>query len=76
MVQFTDLWYRHPAHLATSSPCVAPEALTNLEGRAIAPLQARAAPNAADTFRKCRRSMVGMAAPPPLRIAMNDARRR
>jgi hypothetical protein len=35
MVQFTDLWYRHPANLATSSPCIAPSTLTNLEGKQI-----------------------------------------
>ena len=35
MVQFTELWYRHPANLATSAPCVAPQLLTNLEGKTI-----------------------------------------
>lgn len=35
MVQFTDLWYRHPANLATSTPCVAPTSLTSIEGRQI-----------------------------------------
>jgi hypothetical protein len=36
MVQFNDLWYRHPANLATQYPCVAPHTLNNLEGKSIA----------------------------------------
>src|SRR5262249_42168807 len=32
MVAFKDLWYRHPANNSTQYPCVAPHALTNLEG--------------------------------------------
>ncbi len=35
MVQFSELWYRHPANLATSAPCVAPQTLTNVEGKQI-----------------------------------------
>jgi hypothetical protein len=36
MVAFADLWYRHPANNATQYPCIAPRALSNLEGKAIA----------------------------------------
>jgi hypothetical protein len=36
MVAFRDLWYRHPANNALSTPCVAPHALTSLEGKHIA----------------------------------------
>ncbi len=36
MVAFRDLWYRHPANNALSTPCVAPHDLTNLEGKQIA----------------------------------------
>jgi Type VI secretion system (T6SS), amidase effector protein 4 len=32
MVAFKDLWYRHPANNSTQYPCLAPHALTNLEG--------------------------------------------
>jgi hypothetical protein len=35
MVTFSDLWYRHPANLATQYPCIAPRALTNLAGERI-----------------------------------------
>lgn len=35
MVQFSDLWYRHPANLATTYPCIAPNTLMSLEGKAI-----------------------------------------
>jgi hypothetical protein len=35
MVQFSDLWYRHPANLATSYPCIAPQSLTNLANERI-----------------------------------------
>jgi hypothetical protein len=28
MVQFRDLWYRHPANNATQYPCIAPRAMT------------------------------------------------
>lgn len=35
MVQFSDLWYRHPANLATTYPCIAPQTLVNLEGKGI-----------------------------------------
>jgi hypothetical protein len=36
MVQFSDLWYRHPANNATTYPCIAPAALTSLESQQIA----------------------------------------
>src|SRR5690606_20056637 len=35
MVQFSDLWYRHPANLATTYPCIAPRTLVSLEGKGI-----------------------------------------
>jgi hypothetical protein len=35
MTKFDDLWYRHPANLATQYPCIAPNDLTNLEGNKI-----------------------------------------
>jgi Type VI secretion system (T6SS), amidase effector protein 4 len=36
MVQFTDLWYRHPANLATQYPCIAPHELTGFADKPIA----------------------------------------
>lgn len=35
MVAFKDLWYRHPANNSLSQPCVAPQGLTNMEGKFI-----------------------------------------
>jgi hypothetical protein len=35
MVAFKDLWYRHPANNSLSTPCVAPHALTSMEGKQI-----------------------------------------
>lgn len=32
MVEFKELWYRHPANEAVTYPCVAPHQLQNLEG--------------------------------------------
>src|ERR1700741_3429909 len=37
MVAFRDLWYRHPANNSTQYPCIAPRALTSMEGRQIQP---------------------------------------
>jgi Type VI secretion system (T6SS), amidase effector protein 4 len=36
MVQFADLWYRHPANLATQYPCIAPQATKDVSGTPIA----------------------------------------
>jgi hypothetical protein len=36
MLQFKDLWFRHPANEAVTYPCVAQQALTSLEGKEIA----------------------------------------
>jgi hypothetical protein len=35
MVAFKDLWYRHPANNSTQYPCIAPRALTSMEGKHI-----------------------------------------
>jgi hypothetical protein len=37
VVAFKDLWFRHPANNAVQYPCIAPYALTNMEGKGIAP---------------------------------------
>jgi hypothetical protein len=37
MVAFRDLWYRHPANNSTQYPCIAPHALTNMEGKPVLP---------------------------------------
>ena len=37
MVQFKDLWRNHPINESVPTPCLAPVALTNLEGRTIGP---------------------------------------
>jgi hypothetical protein len=35
MVQFRDLWYGHPINESVMTPCLAPDTLTNMEGRLI-----------------------------------------
>jgi hypothetical protein len=37
MVQFRDLWYGHPLNESVTTPCLAPAALTNMEGKPIQP---------------------------------------
>ena len=36
MVAFKDLWYRHRANNSTQYPCIAPHALTNMDGKFVA----------------------------------------
>jgi Type VI secretion system (T6SS), amidase effector protein 4 len=36
VVAFKDLWYRHPANNSIQYPCIAPHALTSMEGKQIA----------------------------------------
>ncbi len=35
MVAFRDLWFGHPINESVSTPCIAPDTLTNFEGRII-----------------------------------------
>ena len=35
MIEFKDLWYGHPINESVQTPCLAPQDLTNLEGRPI-----------------------------------------
>ena len=35
MIEFKDLWYGHPINESVQTPCLAPQDLTNLEGRLV-----------------------------------------
>lgn len=37
MVAFRELWFGHPINESVSTPCIAPERITNFEGRIIHP---------------------------------------